>query len=208
MKLFKSILAVTMLCLAFVPSEAQTIKAVSSLANLVSLNSPDPSVQYIAVLDVVASKGGLFQWVPTSSASTNYSVIQTGFTNQDGTRLPGRYIRVTSDAPPGGAVGQTITITNQIVPDALVVRLTSAAAQTNSSTPTITVSATTVTDGQAIELWGTDDTHIITVQDEGTLTGSKLQLGSTIRSLGKGDVLRLRYNSTDGYWYETGFVNN
>lgn len=209
MKSIKSLLLITTLLLAsFVPSQAQTLKVVTSLSNLAYLNIPDPSTPYVAVLDIATGKGGLFKWDATNTLSTNWALIKTIYTNQDGTALTGRYVRVPMVAPPGGAVGQTITITNQVVADALVVRLTTASAQTNTATPLISTTATALTDGQEIELWGTDNTALIVVQDEGTLTGSKLQLGAATRSLGKGDVLRLRYNSTDAYWYETGFVNN
>lgn len=70
------------------------------------------------------------------------------------------------------------------------------------STPTI--ATTTAVSGQSITLFG--GTNAVTFTDEGSLTGSLLELGSTTRALGAGDMLKLRYYG--GKWYEEGFVNN
>ena len=43
-------------------------------------------------------------------------------------------------------------------------------------------------------------------QDNGTLTGSALELGAATRSLGVGDILMLIFR--DGSWWEMGFHNN
>lgn len=70
------------------------------------------------------------------------------------------------------------------------------------STPQI--ATTTAVSGQSITIMG--GSNPVTFVDEGTLTGSLLELGAAGRALGAGDILKLRYYS--GKWYEEGFVNN
>ena len=75
---------------------------------------------------------------------------------------------------------------------------------TLTSTATPFLSTTTAISGQSITLMG--GSNVLTLQDNGTLSGSLLELGDTTRALGAGDILRLRYYG--GKWYEEGFVNN
>ena len=70
------------------------------------------------------------------------------------------------------------------------------------STPTIGLGTY---DGQELLVQGTDDTDTVTLQDNGSLAGSKLRLGAANRVLGQGDSIRLSWDSTDGFWYETSF---
>ncbi len=51
-------------------------------------------------------------------------------------------------------------------------------------------------------------TNGITLQDEGTLTGSKLQLGSTTRVISTYKTLFLIFDPLDGFWREIAFGNN
>lgn len=62
-------------------------------------------------------------------------------------------------------------------------------------------------DGQLVVIQGTDDTNTVTVQDGGTLPGSKLRLGATTRTLGKGDTLVLMWDSADAKWYEVSYTD-
>lgn len=71
-----------------------------------------------------------------------------------------------------------------------------------SSTPHI--ATTTAISGQSITLMG--GSNSVTFSDNGTVSGSLLELGDTTRLLGAGDILKLRYYS--GKWYEEAFVNN
>lgn len=48
----------------------------------------------------------------------------------------------------------------------------------------------------------------VTFQDEGTLSGSKLQLGASTRTLGQFDTLQLIFDAADGYWREVSYGNN
>lgn len=79
------------------------------------------------------------------------------------------------------------------------------ASGTLTSTATPFISTTTAISGQVITLFG-GSANVLTLTDEGGLTGSLLELGSGTRAIGAGDILKLRYYS--GKWYEEGFVNN
>lgn len=73
---------------------------------------------------------------------------------------------------------------------------------TLTSTPHI--ATTTAVSGQEITFFG--GANPVTFVDEGTLTGSLLELGGATRALGAGDMLTLRYYG--GKWYEVSFANN
>ena len=72
------------------------------------------------------------------------------------------------------------------------------------STATPFISTTSAISGQVITIMG--GTNALTLQDNGTLSGSLLELGAATRALGAGDILRLRYYN--GKWWEEAFVNN
>lgn len=48
----------------------------------------------------------------------------------------------------------------------------------------------------------------VTLQDEGTLTGSRLQLGAATRAISQFKVLTLVWDATDGFWREVSYANN
>ena len=73
---------------------------------------------------------------------------------------------------------------------------------TMASTPTISTQA--AVNGQSLIITGGANT--VDFVDEGTLTGSLLELGASSRTLNTGDILELIYYS--GKWYEVGFTNN
>ena len=75
---------------------------------------------------------------------------------------------------------------------------------TITSTATPAISTLTAVSGQELLIMG--GANVVTFQDNGTLSGSLLELGNTTRALGAGDILKLIYYS--GKWYEIGFVNN
>lgn len=70
------------------------------------------------------------------------------------------------------------------------------------STPHISTSA--AYSGQEITLFG--GANPVTFFDEGSLTGSLMELDSSSRAISTGDTLRLMYYG--GKWYETGFTDN
>ena len=78
------------------------------------------------------------------------------------------------------------------------------ASGTITSTATPFISTTSAVSGQVLTLMG--GANAVTLQDNGTLSGSLLELGDTSRVLGAGDILRLRYYN--GKWWEESFVNN
>jgi hypothetical protein len=94
--------------------------------------------------------------------------------------------------------------TTTTIPRAGTTRLVtgSPGAVTLTSTPTIATSG--ALHGQRILIQGTSDTNTVEIQDEDTLTNSKVQLTTTSIVLGKGDSLWVMYNLTEGYWYEIG----
>jgi hypothetical protein len=101
---------------------------------------------------------------------------------------------------------QTITSAGTaITVAASVVQVKGDAARTLTSTPTIADG----TDGQVVYIIGNDNTNTITIQDEGTLSGSNIELptGTTTRVLGNGDVEELIFNSTKGQWLEVSYTN-
>lgn len=81
----------------------------------------------------------------------------------------------------------------------------SGGAVTVSATPSVAAGS----DGQIIILQGDSDANTVTLNDEATTAGSKLQLNAGANcTLGKGDILMLTYDSGDGYWYEICRSNN
>lgn len=103
------------------------------------------------------------------------------------------------DAGTGITAGMLTRTIIRVVGNALPITVT--------ATPSIPI--TGVPDGSIIILQGTDDTNTVTFNDEATTSGSKLQLNSGANcSLGKGDVLSLCFDLTDGFWYELFRSNN
>ncbi len=100
---------------------------------------------------------------------------------------------------------QTLAAAGTISPNAAKVKVAgSGPSVTLTSTPTISAGK----DGQYLIIAGTDDTNTVTVQDKDSLASSALQLQAASRTLGKGDILVLTYDSTDGFWYEISYANN
>ncbi|MCY1455503.1 hypothetical protein D9M71_726410 [compost metagenome] len=95
---------------------------------------------------------------------------------------------------------QFVTAVSQIRSDADVVRLSTDAARTLTSTPTIN----TGVDGQIIRLMNVNTGAFnITLQDRGTLSGSGLYLTNATVILGPYDSINLEYVSGVG-WVQVG----
>ena len=60
--------------------------------------------------------------------------------------------------------------------------------------------------GQEMTVLGEDDSDTFAIQDEGTLSGSNVQLGDTSRVFTADDVLMLKFDGT--YWQETLWIDN
>jgi hypothetical protein len=102
---------------------------------------------------------------------------------------------------------QSLLAAGTIDPNAAKVRVAgSGAPRTLTSTPSISPSP--ATDGQHLFITGTDDTNTLTLQSESSLAGSKLKLAAATRTIGRGDILHLLWDSNDGFWYEVSFSNN
>jgi hypothetical protein len=94
---------------------------------------------------------------------------------------------------------QTLIAISPIVPNAYNLRVSGFLAPvTLLSTPTILPG----NDGQILSILGTSSDAPVTLQDHQTLPESGLGLGANTRTLGRGDILTLRYDATDNLWWE------
>jgi len=100
-------------------------------------------------------------------------------------------------------VVQTPIASNQLLPNATHILVAGGLGPvTLVSTPSITKGD----DGQFIILEGSDDANTLTFQSIKILAGSGVYLGSTNRTLGKGDMLTLMYNASATNWYEVAWT--
>lgn len=100
---------------------------------------------------------------------------------------------------------QSLLAATAISPNAGKVRVVgNGGAVTLTATPTIT---SPVDDGQLLLVMGTSDANTVTLQDEASLAGTKLQLGAATRLLGAGDHILLSWDATNSFWYEVAFTN-
>lgn len=76
------------------------------------------------------------------------------------------------------------------------------------ATTTVVSGATPLTDGTILVLTSTSATGGLIFQDEGTLTGSLLELGAATRTVDQFNTLRLIFNATLGKWLEESFTAN
>ncbi len=100
------------------------------------------------------------------------------------------------------AVSSTTRITRDSFPRTYNVLTSSGGAIVVGELPTISTSSAVTGDIYIIH----SATDTITYSDNGTVTGTLLELGSTTRALGVGDILVLIYRA--GKWWEMGFFNN
>lgn len=100
------------------------------------------------------------------------------------------------------ALSTSTSLTTTNLPNTYNLVTSSGGALTVGSTPTI--ATTTATTGDIFIIQST--TATVTFSDNGTVSGTLLELGSTTRALGVGDILVLIYQG--GSWWEMGFYNN
>jgi hypothetical protein len=142
----------------------------------------------------VAIVGGSIVGTPISGSTGSFSTL--GATGQ--ATLSGGVVLT-----PTGV--QTLAAANLIAVAAGKVKVAgSGGAVTMTSTPTVALGTA---DGQEVLVMGTDDANTVTLQDNGSLAGSKLRLGAASRLLKKGSSIRLSWDATFGFWYETAFVS-
>lgn len=99
-------------------------------------------------------------------------------------------------------LGATHTFTNYTFPNSFVIVTSTGGPLVMSATPTI--STTTARTGDIYIIQST--TATITLSDNDTVAGTLLELGSTTRALGVGDILAVIYRA--GKWWELYFANN
>lgn len=115
----------------------------------------------------------------------------------------------------GGAVGQGIYVSSQILPTSNYITFISSGVGAGAMTSTPTISTTTTTQGTTgwpsgtfITITSTSSSGGIVLQDEGTLTGSRLQLGASTRQINQFDTITLVFDARDSFWREVSFTNN
>lgn len=102
-----------------------------------------------------------------------------------------------------------VTVSSTIVNSAtFVVIVTTSPNATIVTTATPTISTTTAIDGQYIVLKGTSSVSTYTFVDQGTLSGSLLELGASTRIVSDLKVLTLMFDSLIGKWLEVSYANN
>jgi hypothetical protein len=98
---------------------------------------------------------------------------------------------------------QRATENGQILPNAYNIRTAGFdGAVTIQATPAIPAGL----DGQLISLLGTSNESTVTLLDQSMAPESGLGLGAASRTLGRGDVLNLRYDHADGIWWEVSYA--
>ncbi len=178
----KKVIAIMALCvMGFVPfASARTVGVVYGDALVIGdIEAP------------VASIG-------TSGALSVASLSATGALSMAGVTNTGAVSET-----PNTASYSSIGISTSITPTGKAFIVLNASG-TLTSTATPFISTTSAVSGQVLTLMG--GANAVTLQDNGTLSGSLLELGSTTRALGAGDIIRLRYY--DGKWWEESFANN
>lgn len=144
-----------------------------------------------------AMNGTLGSTTPSTAAVTTLSATGT-------TALSGE-VTLSSKVFTTPSALQTVAAANLITCTAPKIRVKgNGGAVVMTSTPTISLGTA---DGQLLLVQGTDDANTVQVQDNASLAGSKLKLAAANRTLGKGDMLLLSWDATDGLWYEIAFNN-
>lgn len=184
-------------------AQSGEVKVFDILSDLQTKALPQGNALILGRSTVGDGNGGFFRWSATSTASTNLTVL----VSSRNASTTGRWIQVGLDADNAPATQTLAAGTATVATTGRVIRVAgTGGATTITVNPAITV--TGLRDGQELEIWGTSDTDTVVYTDEGGDAGIKLQLGAATRTLGIGDVLVLRYNTTDALWYELSFTNN
>lgn len=145
----------------------------------------------------VVITGGAFNG--TVGATTPSSVVATTLSTSGNRTEAGRLIQTPSTI-------QSLLAASAISADAAKIRVVgNGAARTLTSTPSISAGTA---DGQRLLIKGTSASLTITLQDEGTLPGSTLELGAAARVLGLHSQIELSYDSTNAKWEEISYSAN
>lgn len=134
----------------------------------------------------------------------------TGATTVAGTTTAtGKLVGTRTTIGGAGTAGAGVFGSSTVIPTSLftvIVASPNATAVLMTGTPTI--STITATDGQFLVLKGTSAVSTFTLQDNGTLVGSLVELGAATRVISNLKVLTLMFDSTAGVWLETAYGNN
>lgn len=150
--------------------------------------------------NAVAITGGTISGVAISGASTiaTSGAVAVGALSATAFTLTGKFA-----LPPSSL--QTLGAANVVLSNAAKIRVVSnGGVVAMVSTPTF---APGTVDGQELLVQGTSDTDAVVFQSNGTLAGSAVRLGANTRQLGKGDTLRLTWDSTEAQWFETSYTD-
>lgn len=142
---------------------------------------------------------------------SNGSIIQSGSSVANtlgGSTVTGLFIQSGRARQAQGNSGSSLalststSLTTTNLDKSFMVITSTGGAITVGSLPTI--ATTTATNGDYYTILSA--TATVTFSDNDSVAGTLLELGSTTRALGVGDILKLRYYN--GKWYEEGFFNN
>lgn len=165
-----------------------------------TLGLGDMAVQNAAA---VAITGGILNG--SLGATTPASATVTALTASGAANLAGDVTHSAKSFLTTSAI-QSLLAATAISPNATKVRVVgNGGAVTLTATPTITNPAA---DGQLLIIQGTDNTNTVTLQDEGGLAGTTLELGAATRALGLGDTIGLLWDAATAKWYELFFSAN
>lgn len=131
---------------------------------------------------------------PTVRVAGNLAVTG-GLTVAGDLELSGRFVATT------GAI-RTLASGENLTPDASRIKVVGAGAVT------LVPGVTDGRDGQVLIIQGTDDTNTVAFTDFDSNNTSNIQLGSTTRTLGKGDILELVFDNDASLWYEVSYTNH
>lgn len=148
-----------------------------------------------------------------------YSLFETATGHRhngtDSRKINDLYLPIVTKTAVGSATGlygvyasSTIPATTgyeTVISSGLLVLLTSTP---NISTTTAVSGATPLTSGTHLVITSTAAVGALIFQDEGTLTGSLLELGGNTRTVGRYDILELVFDATDGKWREVSYTDN
>jgi len=167
----------------------------------------------LGMSQIVSAASTKFTNVTVTGTLTTATNAVTGNQTVTGNSTVSGNASVTGNQTTAGATIKTASATTGVYVSTTVAATSSYAVLTSSSGPllmtsTPSVNVATATNGQILIIKGVSATNTITFQDEGTLTGSKLELGSTTRVVSDKKVLQLIFDSTLGEWLELSYGNN
>lgn len=143
-----------------------------------------------------------------SNTYTKTATVGTGGIINSGPSNTSTYQSTTRTVIQGININTIVPVTSSfetVVSSGGAIKLTSVP---NISTTTIVGGTVTIPDGTFLVITATTTAGTVTFQDQGTLTGSQLELGAATRTLTKDKTLTLIFDATELVWKELSFGNN